>query len=280
MVCAFIDIENSYAANWGALLGVDNKKLAYALPNTAEQVVDIVQALLATNNIGLIVLDSLAAMITANEDTSSADKAVVGGTGLVIGKLYRKCTIGLSRARRFGLSPTIIAINQVREKIGVMFGDPSVMPGGKSFRFGSSLTVKVHGKNISDPKIHPTLPSFKEVNGTIQKWKVPITSQKLNIMFQIVNNQEYGIHIGQVNDYPTIERYLTELGDMGKTADGKGWQLFGEFFKTKTAIKKYLLETPGELQNVKDYIVNEVLKNTTIEDLPVEPIDEEDVLDV
>jgi recombination protein RecA len=262
--CVFIDVENSYSTEWGAKMGIDNSELIYVLPDTAEQVVDIVQAVLDTEDVGVIVIDSLAAMISANEGVSSADKAVVGGSGLVVGKLYRKCTLGLSKARRLGRFPTIIAINQVRTKIGVMFGDPSVMPGGGSFKFASSLTVKVHGKNIKDPKIDPGLAVFKEVTGTIQKWKVPIVSQVVKFTMATINNAEYDLEVGRVEDYASIEKYLADMGQLGKTADGKKWFLFDTEFKTKGAIKEYLISNPSELADVRAFIIGEVLKKTMI----------------
>lgn len=265
MLCVFIDIENSYSTEWGTKMGVDNNKLVYVLPETAEDVVNIVQGLLSAEDVGIIVLDSLAAMITTNEAESNADKAVVGGSGLVVGKLYRKCTLGLSKARKAGRHPTVIAINQIRMKIGVMFGDPSTMPGGNAFKFASSLTVKLRGKNIKDAKVDGDLAVFKEIKGTIQKWKVPITSQNVEYMMATINSKEYGLKIGRVNDYKAVEKRLEAMGLLGKTDDGKGYFLFEETFKRKQDIKKYLKDNPDEYQAVKDHITEEVLKKTTIE---------------
>lgn len=265
LICVFIDIENSYSTEWGAKMGVDNERLVYVLPETAEDVVNITQDLLKADDVGIVVIDSLAAMITTNEAESSADKAVVGGSGLVVGKLYRKCTLGLSKARKAGNYPTVIAINQVRMKIGVMFGDPSTMPGGNAFKFASSLTVKLRGKNIKDAKVDGTLAVFKEIKGTIQKWKVPITSQHVEYMMATINNKEYGLKIGKVNDYKAVEKRLEAMGLMGKTEDGKGYFLFEETFKRKQDIKKYLKDNPDEYQAVKDHITNEVLQKTAME---------------
>jgi len=263
--CVFIDVENSYDEIWGKKMGVDNKKLIYVLPDTAEQVVDIVQEFLAAEDIGVIVIDSIAAMISNNEEQSSADKAVVGGTGLVVGKLYRKSTLGLSKAKREGRFPTLIAINQVRQKIGVMYGDPSVMSGGNAFKFASSLTVKLRGKNLVDPKIDGKLASFKHIIGTVQKWKVPITSQNLEYFMATVNNEDYGLEIGKVEDYKSVEKHLEEIGVLGKTENGKAWHLFETEFKTKGAIKKYLKENEDEYKKVKQFVVDTVLQVTALD---------------
>lgn len=263
--CVFIDVENSYDTAWGAKMGIDNDKLVYVLPDFAEQVVDIVQDILIADDVGVVVIDSLAALITNNEDISSADKAVVGGTGLVIGKLYRKATMSLSRAKRLNKFPTLIAINQVRQKIGVMYGDPSVMPGGNAFKFASSLTVKLRGKNIVDPKIDGKLSAFKQVFGTVQKWKVPITSQSFEYLMATVNNDEYGLNVGIVEDYKSVENHLIDMGLLGKTENGKMWHLFDSEFKTKTAIKKYLKEHPKEYADVKKYITDVLLQKTKID---------------
>ena len=150
--CAFLDLEGAYEPSWGKTLGVDNSKLVYALPDYAEQVVDITIALLEAEDIGIVVIDSLAAMAPENEVVSSAEKASVGGSGLIISKFCRKLTTAINQAKRQGRYPLVIAINQIRHKIGVMYGNPETMPGGFAFKFASKMTVRLYGKDVEDKK--------------------------------------------------------------------------------------------------------------------------------
>jgi len=266
--CVLVDVENSYDPEWGRKLGVDNDRLYHVLPEYAEQAVDIIEGLLYADDAGLIVTDSLAALITANEVKSSADKAVVGGTGLVIGKLYRKVTLALSAIRKDLADdssdrehqPTFVAINQIRQKIGVMFGCPDTMPGGNAFKFASSMTIKVYGKDEFDKKIDPTLAVWKICNGTIEKYKVPIVSRTFEFKMSI--HKGTGLKVGRVNDWAFISRYLKDLDYLTKGKKNKGWDCFDEHYKVLTDIQKRIRKDP----EFADLVRNTILANLQPED--------------
>lgn len=269
--CVFIDVENSYEPAWGEALGVDNEALIYVLPDYAEQVVDIVEALLYAEDVGVIVLDSLAALITTREIEQSAEKADVGGSGLVVGKLYRKVTLGLSRARREGRLPTFIAINQIRYKIGVMFGDPETMPGGVAFKFASALTVRMYGKDVMDKKIHPALPAWKDCSGIIKKWKVPIVARTFEFKMNTIDRE--GWKVGQVDDFKTVASYMTDMGLLENPKQGQ-WIMLGEEYKTLKAAKEALLSDPELLATVRHEIIERMKDKGSISP---EPDQEEDL---
>jgi len=176
--CVFIDIEGHFDESWAILMGVDTTKLVYVLAEYAEQAVDISEAFLYADDIGLVVVDSLAAFCSANELKNSADVAVVGGAGLTIGKFYRKAGLALSHARRTGREPTIICVNQTRFKIGG-HGDPETMSGGVAFRFFAKLIIRTKGKDIKDSSADSDKPAWKECDAIIKKYKVPITKRWL-----------------------------------------------------------------------------------------------------
>ena len=255
--CAFVDLEGHYDPAWGALLGVDNSKLIHVIPDFAEQTVDIVEALLYASDLDVVAIDSLAALITANEIDSSAEKAVVGGSGLVIGKLYRKMSLALNKARKAEREPTVIAINQVRQKIGVMHGCPDVMSGGNAFKFASSLTEKLYGKDAMEKKIHPTLPCYKHCTGTIQKKKVPTTAKTFEFDMAIIPIPSKGLEVGDTNDWGTL---FGRLKDAQMLVKGKkAWVLEGEEYRVLEDLRTYLMddyETYIKLrQQVIDYAI-------------------------
>ncbi len=240
--CVFIDVEVAYNPEWGAKLGVDNDKLYYVIPDYAEQAVDIAEAFMYADDVGIVAIDSLAALITANEVDSSAEKAVVGGSGLVVGKLYRKVTLALGKAMKEGRKPTFIAINQIRYKIGVMFGDPEVMPGGVAFKFASSLTVRMYGKDELDKKISAVLPAWKLCTGIIKKYRVPIVARTFKFKLATMANPSKGLIVGMVSDWNTLFKYLKEFDMLVKIKNG--YTLSGTTFKTQVECKEAMLENP------------------------------------
>lgn len=223
--CVLIDLEGTYEPSWGETLGVDNKELIYALPDYAEQVVDITTSLLQADDIGIIMIDSLAAMSPENEVTSSAEKASVGSAGLIISKFYRKLTTALTMAKKEGRYPLILAINQIRHKVGVMYGNPETMPGGFAFKFASKLTVRMYGKDIEEKKVHPTMAAWKELNGEVKKWKVPIVSRSFKFNMGSLNSPKHNLSLGQVDDWNTVSNYLKMYDALRQEKPGKPWKL-------------------------------------------------------
>ena len=173
----FIDLENSLDMEWAEKCGVLIDELVVMHPDTAEQTVDIVEAVLYADDVGIVVLDSLGAMTTENEIQSGADKMIVGGASLIVGKMIRKAVAAMNSQKKQGFMPTLVLINQVRIKIGVMFGDPETMPGGNAVRFASSLSVRLYGKDKIIKEVHSSLPAVKEVSAIIKNRKGPVVSR-------------------------------------------------------------------------------------------------------
>ena len=116
-----------------------------------------------------MVIDSLAAMISTQQAEKSAEQSTPGGMSQVVGKLVTKTTLALNEAELAGRFPTLIYINQIRYKIGVMYGSPETTPGGQAPLYQSSVRLRVYGKNVMDNKVSTVLPVIKEVNFTLPK---------------------------------------------------------------------------------------------------------------
>jgi recombination protein RecA len=182
LVCVFFDIEHAFDPNWAKLLGVDVDKLIVVRPSFGEQVVDMAEGFLHTEDIGVVAIDSLAAMMSTKEIENEAGKATPGASGNLVSKLARKTILAMSEAEKQGRYPTLFYINQIRYKIGIVYGNPETMPGGDWPRFQSSIWLKVHGKNVIDPKVHAIMPSVKEVAFVVKKWKCPILSHVVMLL--------------------------------------------------------------------------------------------------
>ena len=248
-----LDMEGTFNTKWAKMLGVDcsDSLLAVNQPHYAEQAVNIMHKALEAEDIGCIILDSIGSMVTINEEESDASKMAVGGAALLITKMMKKITVGMSKASTHGSFPTIIIINQMRAKIGVMFGSPDDMPGGKALRHGSSLTVRLYGKDIIDANINPDRPCYKFITGTIVKDKVPIIKKKFEFNFPVIN--QGGLKVGHIDDWNTISSKLKDLGWMYK--DSKVVNCFGEEYPTFKAVREELYSKPDVIAAVRTKIL-------------------------
>lgn len=230
--CVFMDLEHAYDPKWAKVLGVDTDALVLVKPTYAEQAVDVFQGLMHADDLGLLVMDSIAMLVPQKEIANSTEKADVGGNALLVTRMMRRLVTAHIQADQEGRHPTVLLINQVRTEIGKMFGDPEKMPGGSAIKFMSSLTVRLYGKNVIDKSYSDELPARKEIRGRVVKYKVPVTAT--NFLMQMAVVPHLGFEPGQSDDWPTVKTYLQNLDMLGKTEDGKKWQMCGaEYAKLK-----------------------------------------------
>lgn len=235
--CVFFDVENSYDPAWATTLGVDNKKLRNYQPDYAEQAVDMVVALINTKDIGLIVIDSLAALVGTQELESSAEDNLYGGSSLVVKKLVNKSTVALSKAKKEGRYPTLIYINQTRVNIVGLaknkYADPEKMPGGNSHKFQAALILRTYGKDLADPKINQLVPYAKHTSVICKKNKVPIFAKHAE--YEMFTLPVKGFEIGDCDDWNTIQAHLENLGQFTKTPGG--YMMLGTVYPTIKAAR-------------------------------------------
>lgn len=260
----FVDVEHHFSKHWAKLMGVDTDQLVYVNPETGEQVVDIVEALIYAEDVSIIVVDSLAAMISKKELDSPAEKDMVGTAGLLINKLYRKTGRALGVRQMSGFAPALVFVNQIRFKIGVMHGNPETMPGGPAFKFASSMTVRLYGKDHVDKEVHPEMPSGKEVSFILKKWKVPVVAVTGTMVIATMPNPKRNLKPGQSYDWNTVLSYLKKF-ELLKQAEKKGWDLTWadtgetENFLTQDAIQEQSLTNPEFAARLRTCIVKVVL---------------------
>lgn len=135
----YLDLERAYDPEWWTEVGVDISKLEVASPSSAEEAIDMVVALVE-DEVELIVVDSLAAMVPADEGEAEADQGFVGLQARLNGRFYRVVTS--KNNLLLGRQTHILVINQIRESIGVVYGNPQIVPGGKAKNFFSSTMIQ------------------------------------------------------------------------------------------------------------------------------------------
>jgi recombination protein RecA len=137
-VAAFIDAEHALDPSWAKRLGVKLDDLLVSQPDTGEQALEICELLVRSNAVDVIVIDSVAALIPRAEIEGEMGDSHVGLQARLMSQAMRKLTGAISKSRA-----TVIFINQIREKIGVMFGNPETTPGGRALKFYSSIRIDV-----------------------------------------------------------------------------------------------------------------------------------------
>lgn len=143
LTCAFIDAEHALDPSYAKNVGVDIKNLLLSQPDSGEQALEIVEALIRSEAVGLIVVDSVAALTPRKELEGEMGDSFIGLQARLMSQALRKITAATSKSKT-----TVIFINQLRMKIGVMFGNPETTPGGNALKFYSSVRLDIRRKEV------------------------------------------------------------------------------------------------------------------------------------
>lgn len=135
---AFIDVEHALDPVYASALGVDIDSLLVSQPDTGEQALEITEALVRSGAIDIIVLDSVAALVTKQEIDGEMGDSHVGVQARLMSQALRKLTGAIAKS-----NCVAIFINQLREKVGIVYGSPEVTPGGRALKFYSSVRIEV-----------------------------------------------------------------------------------------------------------------------------------------
>jgi recombination protein RecA len=137
-MAAYIDVEHALDPTYAAAIGVNVDDLLVSQPDTGEQALEITEALVRSNAVDAIVIDSVAALVPRAEIEGDMGDSLPGLQARLMSQALRKLTGAISRSRT-----AVIFINQLREKIGIVFGNPEVTPGGRALKFYSSVRIDI-----------------------------------------------------------------------------------------------------------------------------------------
>jgi len=238
---AFIDVEHALDPAYAKRLGVDTTNLLVSQPDNAEQALEIVETLVRSNAVDLIILDSVAALVPQAEIDGDMGDAQMGLQARLMSQAMRKLTSIISKSKA-----TVVFINQIRMKIGVMFGNPETTTGGNALKFYASQRIDI--RRIGQIKAGDNI-AGNRVRVKIVKNKIapPFRQAEFDIMYN------EGIStIGDTLDLAASSDVLVKSGAFYKYNDetiGQG----------REAAKQYLKENPKVLTEI-DKIVREKLK--------------------
>ena len=236
-IAAFIDAEHALDTTWAKRLGVDVSNMLVSQPDTGEQALDIAQMLIASNSVDVIVVDSVAALTPRAEIEGEMGDTHVGLQARLMSQAMRKLTAIINKSKT-----ALIFINQIRMKIGVMFGNPETTPGGKALKFYSSVRV--------DLRRITTLKDAKgavgsRVRARIVKNKIapPFRDTEFDIMFDSGISYE-----GDLLDMAVAEDIVQKSG---------AWLNYGDarLGQGRDNAKKYLAENPDLCKEIKNKVL-------------------------
>lgn len=205
---AFIDVEHALDPKYAAKLGVKMDELLVSQPDSGEEALGIAETLIRSNAIDIVVLDSVAALVTKGELDGQIGDAVVGAQARLMSQAMRKLTALISKAKTVA-----VFTNQIREKIGVMFGSPETTPGGRALKFYSSVRVDIR-----------RIGQIKAADGTVigNRTKIKVVKNKVAPPF---TDAEFDI---MYNEGISKTGSLLDLGiEMGVVEKRGAWLSYG-----------------------------------------------------
>jgi recombination protein RecA len=236
LTCAFIDVEHALDPTYATAIGVDMESLLVSQPDTGEEALEITDMLTRSGEVGVIVIDSVAALVPRAEIEGEMGDTHVGLQARLMSQALRKLTGSASKTHTL-----IIFINQLREKVGVLYGSPEVTPGGRALKFYASVRLDVRRRDA--------ISEDGEKVGNLTKVKV--VKNKVGRPFREV---EFNIIYGKGIDSDVC---LIDLADdLGVVKKSGAWYSFNDdqLGQGKVKSAEYLKENPEVREDIKRFI--------------------------
>ncbi len=233
---AFIDAEHALDAVYAKSLGVNIDNLILSQPDTGEQALEIAEALIRSGAIDLVVIDSVAALVPEAEIRGEMGDSHVGLQARLMSQAMRKLSGAISKSKCIA-----IFINQIREKVGVMFGNPETTPGGRALKFYSSMRLEIRrGEQIKEgTDIVGNVARIKIVKNKVA---APFKTCEVDIVFGKGISRE-----GEVVDLGTQYEIINKSGS---------WYAYNnqKIGQGRENVKKYLMENPELFEEITQKI--------------------------
>ena len=240
---AYIDAEHALDPGYAARCGVDLDALLLSQPDSAEQALEICEYLVRSNAVDLVVIDSVAALVPKAEIDGDMGDTHVGLQARLMSQALRKLTAAINRS-----DCSVIFINQIREKVGVIWGSPEVTPGGRALKFYSSVRIDL--RRIESIKQAGEFVGNR-IRARVVKNKVapPFKTAELDIMFnEGISKQGELLELGVDRDFVTKRGAFYSFGDVRL---GQG----------KENSKQFLKENPDIAARIEGLITGKIVES-------------------
>jgi recombination protein RecA len=236
-IAAFIDAEHALDPSWAKRLGVELETLLVSQPTSGEEAMHIAEMLIKSNAVDVIVIDSVAALVPQKELDGEIGDSHVGLQARLMSQSCRKLTGAISKSKA-----AVIFINQIREKIGVMFGNPETTPGGRALKFYASCRIDVR-----------RIGQLKEGEAVVgQRVRAKVVKNKVAPPFRVAEfdmMHDHGIsYEGDVLDMATTAKLVTRVGTWFRYGDkqlGQG----------REKVREYLKENPELVEELRSAVM-------------------------
>jgi len=249
-----IDAEHAFDPSWGKKLGIELDTLLVSQPNNGEEAMQICEMLIKSNAVDVIIIDSVAALVPRKELEGEIGDSHVGLQARLMSQSMRKLTGAIAKSKS-----AVIFINQIREKIGVMFGSPEVTPGGRALKFYTSCRIDV--RRIGQLK-DGELVVGQRVRAKIVKNKVapPFRVAEFDMM------HTHGIsYEGDILDLGVTHGVINRSGS---------WFKYGETYlgQGKEKARNFLMEDPDLTEKIKQLVMTAAGYNQDADDEEEPPV--------
>ena len=257
-ICAYIDAEHAMDPVYAKAIGVDVDELLISQPDTGEQALEIADMLIRSGALDVVVIDSVAALTPRAEIEGDMGDTHVGLQARLMSQALRKLTSNLNKSKTI-----CIFINQLREKIGVMFGSPETTPGGRALKFYSSVRLDI--RRIEAIKDGDEIVGNRtRVKVVKNKCAPPFRQAEIDIM--------YGAGISREGSVIDLGADLDIVKKSGAWYTYEGEQLG----QGRENAKRFLTENPEVMMEITDRVWREAMPDA---DEPVEAVKEEELVD-
>lgn len=243
-ICAIIDAEHAFDASYARKLGVDVDNLLISQPDYGEQALEIADRLISSGAVDVVVVDSVAALVPKGELEGEMGDSKMGLHARLMSQALRKLTATISRT-----GTICIFINQLREKIGVMFGNPETTTGGNALKFYASVRLDI--RRVSQIKDGDT--------ATGNRTRVKVVKNKVAPPFRQV---EFDIVFGEgISKIGEVIDMGVELGILNKSGS---WFSYGDnkIGQGRDAVKTFLQDNPEVMEEIEGRIREQLMVNT------------------
>jgi recombination protein RecA len=236
-VAAFVDVEHALDIGYAKKIGVDVSNLLVSQPEYGEQALEIVETLVRSNALDVVIIDSVAALVPRAEIEGDMGDPTMGVQARLMSQALRKLTSAISRSKT-----TVMFTNQLRQKIGVMFGNPETTTGGNALKFYASVRLDIRRKDV-----------IKDASGTIvgNRVKVKVVKNKMappfkEVEFDILYNEGIS-HIMDLIDIGVEHGIIQKSGS---------WFSFGEerLGQGRDMVKKVLVDNADLLLRIETQV--------------------------
>ena len=256
-IAAFSDAEHALDPGYAARVGVDLDQLLISQPDTGEQALEIAEALVRSGAVDVVVVDSVAALVPRAEIEGEMGDAHVGLQARLMSQALRKLTGAISKSHTIA-----IFINQIREKVGVMFGNPETTPGGRALKFYASVRLEVRRAE--------TLKSGNDVIGN--RTRVKVVKNKVAPPFR---QAEFDILYGEgISREGSLLDMATDGGLVQKSG---AWYSYGDLRlgQGRESARDYLKENPDLAREIETKIRASMLPAPEAPDVPDADVDKQ-----